>query len=512
MNLNLQESAQKKTDQVQPEQAMHKQNKLPFLIETQAINKWLGTVTAKQPIQATNEIYTVLKTLTKHKNEYHKHLTTILPLIAPATIQLSQHLEHLFYTSENKSDEKKRKSARLSINTLRYLAILFQKLSSNIDSNTQLAVYYNNCLQISQLCLKQSALIYERPSSEIWKIIGKIYQLASEKNILNFKTKDIIVTDKKQNCITENIKTILLFSLCKPYYLKQADILRLSDLLEQHSELLALYNKKSTHTLHSWDYNSAFPVQAMTPDTGVGFSTLFLDSHALVPLLMSESFYSTAEWLTGNHSFIPRLIQAPLLKKNIATGFTNIISIIEQFRQHEKINKTSTQPLSFIDKLELHPVNDKKTAKDASDKSTLQHEKVPRLIVEGIVKEKANLDFVLIELEDFSGNTEDLIIILEDESQPQLGVIRNITPFKNNQHRVLTEKISSDVSAVTLITQKSKNKALLCKIPDNPSFLLITSDKYTTGSSIRIANQSFTITRLLEVTAYFMLYQIQATD
>ena len=511
MNLNLPEPAQKKTDQVQPEQAMHTQNKLPFLIETNAINEWLDTVTSKQPIQATNEIYIVLKTLAKHKNEYHKQLTTLLPLIAPATIQLSQHLEHLFCTSEHKSDEKKRKIARLSINTLRYLAILFQKLSFSIDSNTQLATYYNNCLQISHLCLKQSALFYERPSSELWKIIGKIYQLASEKNILTFKTKDIVVTDKKQNCITENIKTLLLFSLCKPYYLTQADILRLSDLLEQHNDKLIIYNTNSTHCLHSWNYNSALAVQAINPNTEIGFSTLFLDSHALVPLLMSENFYSTAEWLTGNQSFIPRLIQAPLLRKKISTGFTNVMGIVEQLKQSEKINQTSVQALTFIDKLEIQPFNDEKTAKGVPTKSTFQHKNTSYLI-EAIVKEKIGLDFILVESDSFSGNTEDLMLILDDENQTQLGIIRSITPFKNNHHRILIEKISSEVSAVTLITEKSENKALLCKIPDNPGFLLLTLHKYTTGSNIRIKNHSFSITRLFEITAYFMLYQIQPID
>ncbi|NOQ14305.1 MAG: hypothetical protein GQ583_07510 [Methyloprofundus sp.] len=511
MNLNQQEPATK-TDQMQAEQAMHKKNNLPFLIESKAINEWLGKIASKQPIQAANEIYIVLKILAKHKDEYRKHLTTILPLIAPASIQLSQHLECLFYTSEKKLDEKKRKIARLSINTLRYLAILYQSLSLSIDSNTQLATYYNNCLQVSHLCLKQSALIYERPSSELWKIIGKIYQLASEKNILNFQIKDLVVTYKKQNCITENIKAILLFNLCKPYYLKQADILRLSELLEQHNDKLILYNKKSSHCLHSWNYNSSHVVQAINPGTDIGFSTLFLDTHVLVPLLMAEDFYSIAELLTANQSQIPRLVQAEPLRKKISTGFTNIISIIEQLRQNEKINKTSVHTISFIDKLELQPVDSQKTVEDTPTENTFQHENTPCLTLEATVKEKTDLDFVLIELASFSCNTEDLVIILDEEEKPQLGIIRNISPLKNNHQRMLTEKLSSKVSVVTLITQKSENKALLCKIPDNPSFLLLTPHKYTTGSNIHIENKSFSITRLFEMTRYFMLYQIQITD
>ena len=159
MNLNLQQSAQNKTNLVQPEQAMHKQSKLPFLIETNAINDWLDAVALKQPVQATNEIYIVLKIIIKHPDEYHQHLNTLLPLITPVIIQLSQHVEHLFCSSDKNLDEKKRKIARLSISTLRYLAILYQNLSADIDHPTQLALYFNNCLQISYLCLRQNTLI-----------------------------------------------------------------------------------------------------------------------------------------------------------------------------------------------------------------------------------------------------------------------------------------------------------------------------------------------------------------
>ena len=510
MNLNLQQPAQKKTRLVQPEQALHKQSRLPFIIETNAINDWLDAIELKQPVQATNEVYIVLKILFKHQDEFHNHFTELLPLITPVIIELCQHLEHLFCTSEKELDEKKRKIARLSTSTLRYLAILYQHLNHCHDTDTQLALNLNSCLQVSYLCLKQCALIYERPSSELWKIIGKIYQLASEKNVLKVNIKDSEPTFKNQTSITESIKTILLFSLCKPYYLSQFDILRLTPLLDQHKDKLTLTNQQSDSCMHSWNYNSSHAVQAITPGTDIGFSTLFLDSHLLVPVLISENFCSITELLTVNQSLISDLTKTKALKNRISTGFNSVIGALEQLKQNEQINKTSEHVLSITDQFELIPFDYEKKLKKAPTENTLQNDNTPCLITEAIIKEKVDLDFVLIEVASISNNAGDLVIILGDEKKTQLGIIRSITSLKNDRYQLLAEKISTEVSLVTLINHKRESKALLCKTPDNSTLLLVPPDKFTTGSNVQIEQRSFTLTRLFENTEYFMLYQIQA--
>ena len=511
MNLNLQQQpAQKTINQVQSEQALPRKSRLPFLLNTNAINDWLAAIELKQPVQATNEIHIVLKILIKHQDEFHKHFATLLPLITPIIIEFCQHLEHLFCTPEKELDEKKRKIARLSISTLRYLAILYQHLNSPSDTDTQLALNLNNCLQVSYLCLKQSTLVYERPSSELWKIIGKTYQLASEKNILKINIKDSGITFQNQTNITESIKTILLFSLCKPYHLKQIDLLRLIPLLDQHCDKLTLTNQQPDSCIHSWNYNSSQAVQVITPGTDIGFSTLFLDSHLIVPVLISENFCSIAELLTGNQSLIPNLTKTQPLRKKISTSFASIIGTIEQLKQNEQIHKTSVHVLSITDKFELIPFDYEQKAKNIVTENTLQGENTSYLVTEAIVKEKANLDFILVEVATISSNAEDLILIFCDEKKPQLGIIRNFTSLKNGHYQLLAEKISTEVNIVSLISHKSTSKALLCKTPYKTNLLLVTPGKYTTGSSVQIEKRSFTLTRLIESTEYFMLYQVQA--
>lgn len=508
MILNLQQATQENSDNVQPEQAKHTQNKLPFLVEEQSIKEWLDLAEVKQPVQATNEIYNVLKILLRNHSKHPKHLEIILPLITPVIIQLCQQLEHLFCTPAKNIDDKKRKIARLSINSLRYLAILYQKQSSAIDTNIHLALNYNNCLQISYLCLKQSALIYERPSTELWKVIGIIYQSAIDKLLLDLTCKNSIAVNKQHNSITDNIKSILLFSLCKPYHLNQLDILSLCDLLDQHHDKLILSDQHSTSSSHSWNYRSSQTVQVIIPNSHPGLNTLFLDSHLLVQPLMTEKYCSIAELLTSSQSLIPQLAIAQPNKKQVSIGITSIISTLEQHRQSENINNTSVRELSISDQFELQPVGyrDKKPADTPSHKA-LQFDSTPDLLTEAIVKESAEIDFALIELAPFPCHAEDLIVILNDS--PQLSIIRNLTILTNNHYQLLAEKISSEIQVVVLTYQNSERKALLCKIYDNLTFILLAPDKYTTGSPIQIDKQTFNLIRLYESTAYFMLFQVQ---
>ncbi|MBE0470953.1 MAG: hypothetical protein IBX55_15780 [Methyloprofundus sp.] len=97
---------------------------LPFSIDTTAISQWLDALNLKQPVQTANHIYTTLKTLNKSSARYQQHLPILLDGLTPITVQLCTDLQPLFCTEDDSLDAKKRKIARLSINSLRYLAFL----------------------------------------------------------------------------------------------------------------------------------------------------------------------------------------------------------------------------------------------------------------------------------------------------------------------------------------------------------------------------------------------------
>lgn len=483
---------------------MQKHKELPFLIESSAISKWLGTLALNKPVQSAFEIYNVLVILVKTPDKYQQHFAALLPKLTPTTLQLSLYLERLSGTSDNNLDIKKRKTARLSINLLRYLAILYYKLG--ITDDKQLNVCLVNSLQLSHLCLKQSALIYERPSSAIWKMIGRIYQLASEKNIMDVPVQDPLSILKNQDCIADTLKTLLLFKLCKPYCLKHADILRLSYLIEQHYELLVLADKESRFSLHIWDYNLPQAVKIITPNTEKHSSFVFLDSHLLLSILKNENFCSIVNIISCNQSLVPvlTLTKTPSLTKKISTSLASAIKIIELYNLTEKLNE-STSNNQDIPLFSEEGKAEKIVSEDLSQRVTS-----PLLIQDATVKESSDLSFVLIELESFSGNSEELITVFDGEKKPQIGIVRKITQLKNNNYyQLLVEILSSDVKIVNLAFQTDKTKALLFTISKQKACLLAPSHKYSTGSTVQIEEQPFYLTKLLEYTENFMRYRVQ---
>ncbi len=484
---------------------------LPFSIDATAISQWLDSLNLKQAVQTANDIYAVLKTLNKSPVQYQHHLPILLDALTPITVQLCTDLQPLFCTADDSLDAKKRKIARLSINSLRYLAFLHYQLTLNTENN-HIALYINRCIKICDLCLTQSALIYERPSQEIWKIVGQMYQLSSDKALLELLNNDSTSFFNQQDTISKNIKTVLLFNLCKPYYLKQNEILRLHTVLNQYSEQLKLNNQYTETCTHSWDYSQPSPAKIIRPSIDTEFSTLYLDNQLLRPTLQAESFSAISTKLTTYRRLIPNISKERGARQKIAYGISAVYELIEQHKRTRKIRKTSEHLLSLADKLELQPFDYEKKLEKVSAADIWKNNKALTNTTHiAQVKEDLDSDFLLVKLNSFSGTAEDIIII-DGENKLQLGVIRLISQLKNEKqsYQLLVEKISSELKATTVINQSQIQKAITCKIPNNETLLLVAPNKYSTASTIELNQQAFILTRLYESTENFMMYQIQA--
>ncbi len=485
---------------------------LPFSIDTNAISQWLDSLNLKQPVQTANDLYTVLKTLNKSPAQYQKQLPILLDTLTPITFQLCTDLQPLFCTTDDILDTKKRKIARLSINSLRYLAFLHYQLILETD-NGLLPLYINRCIKICDLCLTQSALIYERPSQEIWKIIGQMYQLASDKALLDLLNNDATSFFNTPNTISKSTKAILLFSLCKPYYLNQHEIIRLHTLLDQYSDLLIVNHQYTETCTHNWNYSRTAPAQIISPSLDTEFSTLYLDNRLLRPILQAENFSAIATKLSTHQARIPSLNKERAIRKQIAYGIQAVSELIEQHARTTKINRTSRQLLSIADKLELQPFDHEKTPEKVFSEDIWKNNKISTNTTQiALIKEDLDSDFLLVELNDFLGTAEEIILVFDVEKKPRLGIIRHISQLKNEQktYQLLVEKISSELKATTMVNQHQAHKAITCSMPNKTSFLLVAPNKYSTASTVEINQQTFTLTRLFESTENFMMYQIQA--
>lgn len=484
---------------------------LPFSIDATAISQWLDSLNLKQAVQTANELYTVLKTLNKSPTQYQQHLPVLLDALTPTMVQLCTDLQPLFCTTDDSLDAKKRKIARLSINSLRYLAFLHYQLTLDTENN-HLALYINRCIKICDLCLTQSALIYERSSQEIWKIVGQMYQLSSDKALLELLNNDSTSFFNQQDTISKNIKTVLLFNLCKPYYLKQNEILRLHTVLNQYSEQLKLNNQYTEACTHSWDYSQPDPAKIIRLSFDTEFSTLYLDNRLLRPILQAERLSSIATKLTAHKALIPNLSKERATRKQIAYGIKAVYEFIEQHKRTRKIQKTSEHLLSLADKLELQPFDYEKKLEKVSPADIWKNNQAPTNTTHiALVKEGLDSDFLIVELNSFSGTAEDIIII-DGDNTLQLGIIRLISQLKNEKktYQLLIEKISSELKTTTVINQSQRQKAITCNTANNETLLLVAPNKYSTASSIELNQQAFILTRLYESTENFMMYQIQA--
>jgi len=485
---------------------MQNQYLFPFAIEPKSISEWLDTLNPTNPVQSSNSIYSILKKLIKSPNETTHSLEIILTAITPITIQLSLDLEALFCASNQSIDAQKRKIARLSINSLRYLALLYGQLSTHNDKNININI--NRCLQICELCFTQSTLIYDRPSTELWKLTGQMYQLACNNNDIDTATNESIYFFKKHNTIHISIKKILIFNLCNPYLLGQREIIRLNQFLEQHLEKINLSTTYSAIYLHAWHYTTSYGIQPYNHNNDY-LNVLFLDCHLIVSLLLANDFQNIATKISIPQVSILALKQSRPVKKSIGFGFPIVADIIEQ---SSSINKKSIHCLSINDKLELQDFDyDQKKIKEIAAEDIWQRKKAVSLIENGIVKSSTQLELILIELQSFSGKANELIVIFDNQRLPQLGITREISVVNNEKYRyqLLVEKISTTAKVVSIETNKKKKKALIC--PSKACTLLIVEpEKFVTEKSIQIVNKTYQLSRLIENTPSFMMYQIQA--
>ncbi len=487
---------------------MQNQHIFPFAIAPKAISEWLDTLNPTNPVQSSSHIYSILKELIKSPNENINSLEIILTAITPITIQLSLDLEALFCASNQSIDAKKRKIARLSINSLRYLALLYGQLSTHNDKNINTNI--NRCLQICELCFTQSTLIYDRPSTELWKLTGQMYQLACNNNCINTVSNESIDFFNKHNTIYVSIKKILIFNLCNPYLLGQREIIRLNQFLEQHLEKISLSTTHSATYLHAWDYTASYGVQSYS-NNQVPLNVLFLDCHLIVPLLLANDLQRIADKISIPQVSILALKQSRPVQKSIGFSFPIVVDIIEH-QPSSTINKTSIHYLSINDKLELQPFDyDQKKIKKIAADDIWQRKKEVSLIENGIVKSSTQLELLLIELQSFAGKANELIVIFDNQRLPQLGIIREVSVVNNEKHRyqLLVEKISTTAKVVSIEIKEKKRKALICPSKSG-TLLIVAPEKFVTAESIQIVNKTYQLSRLLENTPSFMMYQIQA--
>ncbi len=487
----------------------------PFAFEPDSVTEWLVKTSASENTHASEQLYKALKYINKG-NLQAERLYPLLEKLTPEVLHHANCLEALFRKTETDLPAKMRKVAKLSIQLLRQLAVAYSHLAAcNQFDPQQQALIIKRALQAVALAMRQSALIYERPSETLWKIIGDLYLQAKYNNILQIQAREKIQVLNKQTTIDAVVKQNLLFSLCSPYRFSGAEIDAIFGFAESQCQLLKTATQASDAIPVNfyWDYESRTPPQPVYYGAAIK-SKLLLNTHDLCEYLGSAKFTGplskeTSQCLLATLSNFRTAINSttPGTPKiyQLIIGFQQVVDFMENPQQYAGCNDFALEPLA-----------EGGFNRPANKSGKIWEQNTSSAYV-NTAKVQATLDARLdvAELQVMPNELGEPAIVFTGKELPALCVIRQIQ--KNAQvniWRILLEKLSGEVSYVQVAGKsKAKVTAIMIEAGEAPREILLPVDKYSTGSGIRILRhgqqfEDLTLTRLVDFTPHYMRYQI----
>ncbi len=487
----------------------------PFTFEPDSVTEWLVKTSASETTQASEQLYKALKFINKGSLQAEP-LYPILEKLTPEVLHHANCLEALFSKTDTDLSAKTRKVAKLSIQLLRQLGLAYNHLASyNQFAPQQQTLIIKRALQVIALAMRQSALIHERPSETLWKLIGDLYLQAKYNNILQIEAREKIQVLKKQATIDAVIKQNLLFAMCSPYRFSSEEIDAVYAFSESHCQLLKMSTQANELTAANfyWDYESRVSPQSVYYGALIK-SKLLLDTHDLCEYLNSKKFSGplskeTSQYILATLSNYRTVINSttPGTPKiyQLIIGFQQIVDFMENPQQYAGCNDFELEPLA------------ERGFNRSSEKSGKIWQQSNSSAFVNTVKVHSTLDAGLdvAELQTMPNDLGEPAVVFTGKEQPVLCVIRQIQ--KNAQvniWRILLEKLSGEVSYVQLSGKsKSKATAILVRAGDAQREILLPVDKYSTGSGIRIVQhgqqfEDLTLARLVDFTPHYMRYQV----
>ena len=487
----------------------------PFAFEPDSVTEWLVKTSASETTQASEQLYKALKFINKGSLRAEA-LYPILEKLTPEVLHHANCLEALFSKTGTDLSAKMRKVARLSIQLLRQLGLSYNHLASgNQFDSQQQTLIIKRALQVIALAMRQSALIHERPSETLWKLIGDLYLQAEYNNILQIEAREKIQVLNKQASIDAVIKQNLLFALCNPYRFTSEEINAVFAFSESHCQQLKMSTQASDLAASNfyWDYGSRVSPQPVYYGA-LTKSKLLLDTHELCEYLISakysgplskETNQSIHATLTNYRSIINSTTPGNPRIYHLIIGFQQIVDFIEAPQQYASCND-----------FELEPLVERDFSKATQKPGKIWQQNNSNVFVNTAkVQPTQNASLDVAELQTMPNDLGEPAVLFTSKERPVLCVIRQIQ--KNAQvniWRILLEKLTGEISYVQ-ITAKSKSKAtaILLRAGDASREILLPVDKYSTGSGIRVLQrgqqfQELTLTRLVDFTPHYMRYQV----
>ncbi len=476
----------------------------PFALELDSVDQWLTTTSLADTIVSASEFHKIIKDLNRASIDSNS-LYQIILKITPSIEKLTNELLQIILEKTSPCDEKTLKLKRLSRHLMKELISAYSSIARQKDIPREtLQDIAHQALELIGQHLLVSAKMGEKPSNSIWKISSQLYQIGHKQEF--------------DSAIANAVKRNIVFYLCNPYQLTLPDIDGIYSAISKHSQLIGM---QETHpeTINQcyfvWEYaNNLAPNIAQQNKTYI--SAIFLNPDQLVNLFQSgnyekhfTAFKKIILKLTGYQKTIHSDIPSEPIIRSLYFGFDQIEKTLQQNLRKTKLHKLG-QKYNVSNTLmdaKLEPLAHEQTFNN-SGKNNIWQQNLNKRQEKNTVKIQKTLfdNFIIAVSHPQDYCCENIIIIDNEDNQPQLGIIRRILYIhQSNTLRMLIEIIPGNI-----IFSKLDGLIQAIFIQDSNQLMLSTKTNGNfTESAMRFDNRQVALEKLVEVTDFFMRYQVR---
>ena len=488
---------------------------LPFELSADALASWLDSLSALPQFQAAHQLNQVLKQL--KDNEYQS--AELLPLVisvTPLTLHFANNIAAAT-VSEQKAIGKSRKAAKLSMQLLRQLSLIFCQLteqSTLTESEQQTTIYY--ALQCIGYCIRCYSLFYETPSATLWEKSASLYHLAATQNALPINQASKIAEFKQQATIESVIKRNLLFSILSPTLFSAHEINQIFQVATEFADQLIISPAPENLDFgFYWDLNDELPpCPTRKSRRALPHGFLAIDAQSIGQSLQQDIHVANlsrttqtklALHLTAYQPIFDSIVPGHTSRSEFLFGFNDVSEFLQELNKLQKIRQLSGQSKSTSPSkrnLALVPLEREKNAFETFSQAL---DKTNATSKGGNVLRISHPGYLVAEGHAFDCSSGDIAMFYRDDEPATLAIIRQQSALSiSNVTHILMEKITGFYSIYTFKTAAGNQSAIVIdEDSDNPQVFL-PPGKYQVDSKIPLTiDESLHLTACLESNSFF---------
>jgi len=492
---------------------------LPFELSADALTSWLDSLSSLPQFQAAHQLNQVLKQL-KDEQHHSAELLALVISLTPLTLHFSNNIA-LATAAEHNAITKSRKAAKLCIQLLRQLSLIFcqlAELSTLSESERQTAIYY--ALQCIGYCLRCYSLFYETTSATLWEKSASLYSLAATQHALQINQTTKIAEFKQQPTIESVIKRNLLFSISSPTLFTSHEISQIFQLATEFADQLVIDSAPNTFDFgFYWDLNDELPpCPTRKANRALPHGFLALDTQSIGKILQQDVHVANlsratqtklALHLTAYQPIFDSIVPGQTLRSEFLFGFKDVSEFLQELNKLQKIRQLSGQSKSTSStkrNLALIPLEHEKNAFQTMTEALGKTNATSK---GGNVLRIAHPSYLVAEGHAFDCSSGDIAMFYRDDEPATLAIIRQQSALSiSNVTHILMEKIIGFYSIYTFKTTAGNQSAIVIdEDSDNPQVFLPPGKYQVEGKIPLTIGKSIHLTACLESNSFFARFR-----